>query len=228
MKLISFGDSFVEGLIKDPYENSVEERDKICFTRKLVKRSKYLDSYKNFGLRGIGNLAISYKVYKYVENYDYKNSFLLVCWSGLDRESVYCEKRDEYEIFQGERTQQPIFQTNILASGIHNYLKSKQIPHLFTSSFTPFYLFHNKDTIPQKYIIGNINKANSLFDIIGKRFNKKIAPNGNYTTSHADFNVPKTDLIAGCLHPTGKGHSLIASTLALYIDNFISKEVLDK
>jgi len=222
MKLLAFGDSFVEGLVKEPSENTPKERDEICFARKIVNKSKYITSYENFGKRGSGNLSISHNVYKYVQNNDCKNSFFLICWSGLDRYEEYYKETNQYQNTDYKKQKHdPLFQTNILASGIHNYLKNRKISHLFTSSFTPFYQFHDKNIMSEKYIIGDATKANSLFDIISNRFNSNTKPFGEYLASHAQFNVPKSKFIAGCLHPTDKGHTKIAETLVPYIDNFI-------
>lgn len=228
MRLVSFGDSFVEGLIKDPKPNSIEERDEICFTRKITEGSDIFDSYLNYGERGSGNVAICHNVYKHVSRGDLQdNDFLLICWSGLGRASTYNRLKEKYEISDIIITEfEPIFQINMLASGIHNYLKSKNIPHIFTSSFTPFYMFQDFDAISSEYIIGDTNTSNSLFDIISRRFNKKHVKHfGSYLTSHCVFKVKKTKYIAKCLHPTAKGHKLIASTLTPYIEKMLKENL---
>ena len=235
MDLISFGDSFVEGLIKEPNENSIEQRDEICFTRKIYENSNLFQSYTNCGLRGIGNEAILYNVYKHASKSNNDNSFYLICLSGLERVGHYDITKDEYLILNQTRTYrtpifrknykfEPIFQTQMLMTGIHHYLKNKNILHLFTSSFTPFHLFYNENIIPQEYIIGDVDKANSLFDIIADRFNKKVDHFGDYSSSHVNFfNAPKNTYIADCLHPSIEGHKLISTTLLPYIEEHILK-----
>ena len=225
MKLLAFGDSFVEGLIKEPRENSVKQRDAICFTRRLAETSELFDSYANYGTRGSGNESIFYNAYKHSSYYDNDNSFYLICLSGLERVGFYDKNLDSYSIPNRSVNVpfEPFFQTQMLMTGLHYYLKNKNIPHLFTSSFTPFYMFYNKDTIPEEYIIGDVDKSNSLFDIIADRFNKDTDYFGNYQTSHVDFKVPKSKYIAQCLHPSTKGHKLIATTLLPYIEDHLLK-----
>ena len=217
MKLIAFGDSFVEGLIKEPFENTVQERDQICFVKQIADKCNYFDSYVNYGRRGSGNLSICYNVFKHIRENNYKNCFFLVCLSGAQRQDKYNKKTDRYENSGCKKEYYDImFQTNILLAGIHQILKHKEIPHLFTSSFMPFNLFYT-DVIPPKFIIGDINKCNSLFDIIAERFNTPEKLFGNYLDNHTSFNVKKTKFIADCLHPSAEGHKLIADTLTPYI-----------
>lgn len=225
MKLVAFGDSFVEGLIKQPQENSVKERDAICFTRRLVETSELFDSYTNYGTRGTGNESIFYNVYKHASHHNNDDDFYLICLSGLERIGIYNKDLDCYGIanYNINIPFEPFFQTQMLMTGVHYYLKNKNIPHLFTSSFTPFYMFYNKHTISEEYIIGDIDKSNSLFDIIAHRFNKNTVHFGDYRTSHVDFNVPKSKYIAHCLHPSMKGHKLIATTLLPYIEDHLLK-----
>lgn len=233
MKLITFGDSFVEGLIKEPSENTAKERDQICFTKQIAKNCNYFDSYLNYGRRGSGNLSIYYDVFKHIRENDYKNCFFLVCLSGATRHDKYNNKKDQYENSGGyiKEDNEIIFQTNILLAGTHQILKHKEIPHLFTSSFMPFNLFYT-NVIPSKFIIGDINKCNSLFDIIAQRFNTSEKLFGSYFDNHTSFNVKKTKFIADCLHPSAEGHKLIADVLTPYIseelDNYKKDSIINK
>ena len=128
MKLISFGDSFVEGLIKEPEENSIEERDQICFTRKIYENSEIFDSYVNYGTRGSGNESIIYNAYKHMNKFGNDNSFYLICLSGLERCGWYNLDRDAYDISNQKGVDfEPFFQTQMLMTGIHNMLKNKNI-----------------------------------------------------------------------------------------------------
>lgn len=242
MKLVTFGDSFVEGWIQKPSPNSTEERDRICFTRQLVERFDIFDSYENHGFQGNYNINIAKEAFNCR---DVQDVFYIVVWSGVGRlpkgtgdlwkdlwmntaqqkERIYSNGPKDQKSYYDLPPQ--FFVTEMLQRGLHQVLINRGIPHLFTSSFTPYTEYLTPDAVADLNVVGGKNTYNSLYDIIEGRF-------GTAYTGYREF--PKTltstslwshllakdhgtmnSNITPCLHPSEPGHQLIADTLAPYI-----------
>ena len=140
MKLCAFGDSFVEGLIKEPIENHPAERRQINFVTQLEILNPNFDTKDNHGLRGNANQKIAYDAYKHIKTSLPEPRFYLITFSGRDRNSHYYPDSDEYhccgeEIYAKE---QPQFMYEAMILLLHNVLDSKKIPHLFLTSFEKY------------------------------------------------------------------------------------------
>lgn len=210
MKLIAFGDSFVEGLIKDPKENSKAMRKKINFVTQLALLDNIFDSVENYGERGSGNESIAYKIHKRLHKRELSNCFFLVCWSSPFREAAYDKVNDKYSSTSKIKfNKNYYFQTKMLMYGVSKILELYKIPYVFTSSFTT-YNYNNTNHINWQ------SPCNSLFDIIALRYCQ------NYDTNESNyFNVNPNQYIAKCNHPTAIGHKLIAKTLDIHLKEYI-------
>jgi hypothetical protein len=215
MKLIAFGDSFVEGLIKEPIENSVEDRAKINFVTQLASLNNSFTSFENYGERGSGNESIAYKVQKRLDQ-PTDNCFFLVCWTTPFRVGKYKKEFDRYETVLTSNivNKNFVFETKMLMFGISHLLKLNNIPYAFINSFSP----ESYDGI--NYINSNY-KRNTLFDIIAERYGNTSTPTDHETkVNHSFFDVPNSKFIAPCKHPTAIGHRLIAKTLDKYLKEY--------
>jgi hypothetical protein len=225
MKLIAFGDSFVEGLIKEPTENSIEDRANINFVTQLVSLDNSFTSFENYGERGSSNVRIAHRVWKRLQK-DTSKCFFLVCWSSPYRYGTYEKNVDDYRSVDLRKekvtNKHETFETDIFISSIKSLLDYYQVPYLQTNSFAPI---DNK--LPTEfYTSANYlcaeHKRNTLFDIIANRFLKnENLDEKEYYQNHDFFDVPRSNLIADCKHPTAIGHKEIAKTLNPYIKKII-------
>jgi len=140
MKLVAFGDSFVEGLIKLPQENTVFQRKQINFATQISKINSRIESVDNYGLRGNANQKIAYDAYSHIRDNSYNTYFYLIAFSGSDRASHYYPDTDEYHCTNDSllAKEQPQFIQEAVISLLHNVLHLKKIPHLFCSSFETY------------------------------------------------------------------------------------------
>ena len=221
MKLVVFGDSFVEGLIKEPVLNSTEERTNISFVNQLTYLDNPFTASKNMGRRGASNRLIANRVWKEVQLIENtKNVFYLVCWSGPWR---------GFDVKETDKKHKPYldfpnfhFETDMVILFIKSLLESLNIPFLQTNSFAPL---ENKLPIDiyksANYLFAEY-KRNTLFDIIADRFLKEESLNSkDYYKNHNNFDIPKSNLVADCKHPSPLGHKKIAETLNLHIKEYI-------
>lgn len=217
MKLIAFGDSFVEGLIKEPKENSFHERARINFVTQIVSLDNVFTSFENYGERGSGNESIAYKVQNRIKK-PTKNCFFLVCWTSPYRIGRFDDQNDRYEtvgLTSNSINKNYEFETKMFMFGISNLLKLNNIPYAFVNSFSP-QSYENINYINHNY------KRNTLFDIIAERYGNSSEP-ADYETkiNHSEFDIPSNKFIAPCKHPTAKGHKLIAKTLDKHLKKYI-------
>lgn len=212
MELIVFGDSFVEGQIKEPEENTIEQRLEISFVNQMKLMNKQITNSVNYGRRGASNEYIAYQVYEYIKNNNYENKFLLISWSGPARSSYYDITKEQYVIEAGlvnnKYTHYNVnFKNEMLFFGLQETLKCLKIPFAYTSSFTPYNIF------PFINKIDFLNKTtnHTLFDIIGLQYNKNQEEKDLFF-DHAKY-TSSDEYITPCMHPTPLGHKLIAKTL---------------
>lgn len=140
MILKAFGDSFVEGLIKEPVENTMDNRMEINFATQLGKINSRITSVENYGLRGNANQKIAYDAYKHIRDTKDRSSFYIIVFSGSNRPAHYYPDTDEYHCSTEEllAKEQPQFMQEAMISLLHNVLKQKRIPHLFCTSFETY------------------------------------------------------------------------------------------
>lgn len=230
MKLVAFGDSFVEGLIKDPHENPISEREEINFVNQIYVNSGIFDSVENYGQRGVGNEYIAHTVYKYIKTHDITDCFFLVVWSGLDRAAYYHPKKDRYvDTFRRKNEQiqrDPVFQITTMMLALDNIFKQRQVPYLFSNSFFPIKDYDEINSLEIVNYTEGGYRNNSLFDIITENFKTKSKVKKikkvNKWFNHDDIEV-SNKYIAACKHPSAEGHKKIAKTLTPYIQDAIEK-----
>ena len=226
MKLVAFGDSFVEGLIKEPKVNTPEERNEINFVTQLQKLENQFTSVENYGSRGYGTEAIAYSVYKRLQTCT-KNCFFLVVWSSPFRSSTYNETDDTYVVSTPKTFKNYSFHLDMHIEAISSILKKRGIPYAFINSFSPH--THQSKLFTAEYFenLNYINatyKRNTLFDIIAEQY-------GNYNNTyngmleHVQFDIDPSKFIAKCKHPTPEGHCLIAQTINNSIKKIIDNHV---
>jgi lysophospholipase L1-like esterase len=229
MKLVAFGDSFVEGLIKEPYENSRENRKEINFVSQLINLDNCFTEAENYGVRGSSNERIAYEAYKRLKH-SYSYCFFLVAWSGIERQEIYNIEKDKYEYQKVKRWPEKNlkFQSEMFMISLHQIFKYYKIPHAFVNAFQPL---QNSNKIFDTEFFKSINYVNpdflrnTLFDIISNRYGKNIPiPAEEQYINHDYFKVEKSKYIADCLHPSKEGHRLIAKTLNLYLENLLDKQ----
>lgn len=140
MKLVAFGDSFVEGLIKEPIENHPAERRQINFVTQLEILNPNFDTKDNHGLRGNANQKIAYDAYKHIRDSRPEPCFYLIAFSGRDRLSHYYPDTDEYHCCGDElyAKEQPQFMHEAMVVLLHEILHTRKIPHLFLTSFEKY------------------------------------------------------------------------------------------
>lgn len=194
MKLVAFGDSFVEGLIKEPVENTPEERSEISFVNRIKDYSKFITTSQNMGLRGNANQKIAYDCYSWLKLCTENNIFVVVAFSGLDRQAHYYRDTDAYHCCETNlhADEQGYFIKDALVLLLHEVMKQKNIPHLFVESFVKY--------VPEQiyYPKGIPYESTPLSDL--------------------------SKSLAGCLHPTEVGHHNIAKYLSKRIDEIIIKK----
>ena len=221
MNLVGFGDSFTEGVIKQPKENSPKERREISFINQLVQLDNPFTSFENLGVRANSNEAIAHSVVKRTKDNTF-NCFFLISWSSPTRVGQYNVKEDAYTHGGGYgEPRNDFFLTNMFMLGIHALLKNHNIPHAFINAFSPF---TESDLGDINYINPNLNR-NTLFDIVAGRYgNKDNISELEKTKNHDFFDVQNSQYIAPCKHPSAEGHKLIAKTLNPFIINLLDKQ----
>ena len=236
--LLVFGDSFPAGLNKDEHgtHNSLEEQNKICFGTQM---NRYIDieNVWNYGFAGRSNLAIAHDVLQHVSTHGFQDSFVIICWTGLFRDSKWNDEKQKFEAT--EYTEQPdylkeVFNSRAYILNTYDLLKKLNVDFLFTSSFLDY-----KETLLGTYLKGCRENwiewekpNNTLFNIasntfcaktnttfIGKLKDQMYLNTGDYYKSNSDgINI--------CSHPNRVGHRKIAIKLTQYIKNYYDGERL--
>lgn len=219
MKLIAFGDSFVEGLIKEPKENSTKDRKSINFATQLVERHSMFDSVVNFGKRGSSNHSICFRVQQYIEQHSLDDSFLLIVLSSPHRKQEYNYINDDFVGVEYDTvTPDHLAYQKLMLQGIEYTLKKRCAKFLFVNSF-----YHDYDNIlgshDLEHWLNNAYQFNTLFDIITGDYCKSAQK--PFVEDHSTTDISCNEYISACKHPSAKGHCLIADTLAPEIKKFI-------
>jgi len=232
--LWTFGDSFTEGFIKLPKENSPDERESICYPTQIVKRSKLFDSCNNLAERGSNNEMILYQVQKNLDNF-HQQDFVIIALSHSTRASKYNSTMDEYVrvVNEEEHTiakRSPVWQTDMMICWIHNQLRQRNIRHLFISAFEPYSVYSNI-YYTELLSMGFINARfvnNTLLDILLSDYctqeSKKIkftAIDPRDTRIGRTWDYSHNKYITECNHPSPEGHTLIADTLIECLQEYL-------
>jgi len=230
MKLVVFGDSFPNGLIKYPTRNSKEVREKINFGTQLIQLENTFTEVCNYAMSGCNNAMIFDTILQCLKQHT-DNVFFLVCWTSPTRRYFY-----DYGVERYDNIPKKFYSmTNELNENLElakfigtcsSLLHYFDIPFAQTNSFYPLPI-ENPFTVDY-YKKCNVIKAeypitNTLFDIMAETFCTDKNVRQNYDDNHDKFNIDPNEYIAGCLHPTELGHKKIAQVLNPVIESYLPK-----
>jgi hypothetical protein len=232
--LWTFGDSFVEGLLKDldnDTRNSPEERQEICFGNQLFKNYDIFSQHYNFGASGAGNEQIAYTVTKMLNRFS-TGDFVFIAFSGPLRAATYSFQKDEYQRVLDNTPpytqhvsarRSPIWQVDLSIAYLSEQLDRAGVKYLFTNSFEPTSVYSTLQ-YEQLYRFNYFKPEyidNTLFDILLGEFLQtktdrlnymKVDPREDRISLNKFKNVNGNKFISDCNHPTPEGHKLIADT----------------
>lgn len=230
-KIVAFGDSFVQGLIKEPISLTEKEMREINFITKIGKKLNI--EYENYGVRAYAQNSIAFEVIRYLQsNKPSKDTLFLIFWTGFGRINYYSDVHKRYEPIEvevksdihsfGSSTDfmNLIYSNNINIRGIHSLLTSINQPFLMSNSFLRL-----QDI---EYINFQGIESNWITETLFEMCVGSMETPSDYMINHDDgrFYVKIHPNIAGCGHPSIEGHKVIADKLIDYIqtNNFdISK-----
>ena len=216
-KIIAFGDSFVQGQIKLPYQNSEEEMARINFVTKLGERFNI--PILNYGFRGNAQNGIAFDVHNHIRKYGFDRSALfLVVWSGYSRKQAFNLEEDNYRNWK-EQSNTSEADLNYLNSvnvrGTYSLLKDNDQPFLMLNSFLNFFDIDefNLNKIKDNWA------SETLFQMaVGE---KQAVPNYYVNHDNKEYFPSYSKNITECMHPSEDGHKAIADVLSKYIKNTI-------
>lgn len=240
--LAIFGDSFVEGFIKLPERNPVEERARIRFG--TVLENKYGLNVECYGKRGFGEAGISRTIWKWIKDNKLTtndptggNYAVLVVWPAQwGRRHQYDNRSDEFYPLGKHYHNAPDMTTedtvnldwvaNTSIAYTAMLLDHFNIPYRFTRSNDMKKLYADVGLEDAEVYYDNWIRQkegyNSLLDIcIGRWYN---TPKENrYTRTLELCKKFLDDTTTICRHPTEKGHVMIADTLYPYLESILQE-----
>ncbi len=212
-KIIAFGDSFVQGQIKLPYENTVEEMARINFVTKLGERFNI--PVLNYGFRGNAQNGIAFDVYTHIKKYGFDRSALyLVVWSGYSRKQAFNLEQNNYKNWKEQSNTSNVdlnYLNNINIRGTYSLLEDNKQPFLMLSSFLNMFDVQeiNLNGIESNWI------EETLFEMCtGER---KSIPDFRINHDNKNFYSSTHPNLSECMHPSEEGHKVITNKLANYI-----------
>lgn len=221
-KIVAFGDSFVQGLIKEPHEISSEEMKRINFITRLGEINNI--PVENFGWRGHGQTSIAYDVVDYLENNKpSKDILFLVVWSGYARKMHFSKDTLRYTGFSNtdsrelENAYHKVdlnFMNTINIRGTYSLLKQIEQPFVMLNSFINLFDIEdlNLKGLEDRWI------KETLFEMcIGE---KRLPENYHVNHNHHLYYKTNHPNLAQCMHPSEKGHKVIAEKLQNYIEMY--------
>lgn len=213
-KLVVFGDSFVQGAIRLPVQNSLSIQRKINFVTQISKL--YAVEAENLGKTGNSNINIAQDVFKYVRTNDVKDVAILVVWSNYLR--PYRPFLEDGQL----KTENYMFLTEQAYLAVENILTQLEIPFLFTNSF-----FNHRET-DKKWLLDKVSfknwiegdkQCNTLYDILIDSWDKGFGYKKKESLARK-LNV-ENQFLSPCKHPSEKGHIKIAQTIFPYLKEVI-------
>lgn len=229
MKLVTFGCSFTEGIVRDAKEaalnNGIEVVRKTWGQR--IADNLGID-FENKGRFASGNMQIGNKVY----NYDFEpDDIAIIAWSGPVRNYIWHDDEkvygtlwvDKRDCDCGTHINENLYLTEVMLRFVNDYLTAKNIRFLMTSAFVDykqcFQLEKIKDWDRLNWIEPH-TVNNTLYDIVSDTWlNTAIKIDQNIHKRYSTRN----EYIAECYHPSNLGHILIGDTLTPYV-----KELVDR
>ena len=229
MRIVAFGDSFTNGLIKLPRRFTREESHENSFVNKIYCNSSMFDEYLNLADNGCGNRQIASKIYKTLLAGDInENDFVFIGWSSLTRNADW---NDDYYNVPNNRNidyKKLIYDTESSILSTHMLLKIKKIKHCMIQAFHDYsnqtdidFLLHKDLNLP--CWINFQKRNNTLMDICMLRYlsNENFEDVKNH---HKEKYVNHTKYLAECYHPNKNGHLLIAETLRPMMEIYASTD----
>jgi len=218
MRIVAFGDSFTNGLIKLPKRYTQEESHQNSFVNKMFQSSKIFTDYSNLADNGCGNRQIASKIYKcLLEKKISKNDFVFIGWSSLTRTALWDNEYYKTPDNNVVDYKQLIYDTESSILSTHMILKLQGIRHCMIQAFHDY-----SSQTDIKYLLEkNINfpcwinfqkNNNTLMDICMLRYLSE-AKFKDIKNHHKEKYVQHTKYLAECYHPNDAGHRLIAETL---------------
>lgn len=239
MKLVAFGDSFVQGFAKGlDRDQSLEQ----SFVNRLRDHIDCFTGYDNRAVPGASNTQIAYDIYQWTKQQDIRDCFVFVGWTTFIRESYwemesYKRKDAPYDRtpfswfkkhsirYINEDIRKQIFDTERNIFSTSKILEILGIPHCMIQSF-------DDHTMMSSSVIGKKNfnswihwgeKNNTLMDICCERY-LSSDNHSDYGMNHKEFKVKNRYLTDECLHPNEQGHRLIAETLSKEIEKYLNEK----
>ena len=213
-KIIAFGDSFVEGQIKLPYQNTDEEMARINFVTKLGERFNI--PVLNYGFRGNAQNGIAFDVHTHIKKYGFDRSALyLVVWSGYSRKQAFNLEQNNYKNWKEQSNTSNVdlhYLNNINIRGTYSLLEDNKQPFLMLSSFINFFDVDelNLNKIRDKWV------TETLFEMCAGK--KQVVPDYHSNHDNKKYYTSDNKNITECMHPSEEGHKVIANILSTYIE----------
>lgn len=229
-RIVAFGDSFPAGINKvEGAYNSIENRKEINFVNQLSLLTEV--EHLNFGRAGHSNMSISYDIYKFFKEENYRqDDLIIVCWSGFFRNFVWDfdsnrfvahfipEMEGDNEDYVREVTRTYSFILNTI------YLLEKNLANYkFIPSFVDYKTIEVLNKLTYEYenswIHGNQFNATLLGIVtnqlgVDNSFLEKIT---RKEVLHDLSDLPyDKNLLSPCSHPNAEGHKVIANYLYSY------------
>jgi len=249
MKLVVFGDSWVEGYRLYP-KHAVNNLNICHYISEFIPEI----NVENIGFRGNSNASIASSVLEYVQNNDTKDCVFLVSFTEWNRHSLVEDDnqiKPEYKIvnFRSGSVEESIskelkrritleFHRYNYQSAYYSVLgicQSMGIPVRFTNSICDQQLHsHVYDSyenrfvrLPfvsmKKYWIEPDTNYNTMYDILtGDWLDQR--DNVSYLMRREKYNKERKHserYFTRCIHPTAEGSRLIAKTLCPYIEQML-------
>lgn len=233
-RLITFGDSFVEGYVK---KGDNEEKSFTDF----LGESLGIESI-NQGKRGNSDFVISYDVLRYINNRPTmnlsKDCAFLISWSGWRRGYKTKIEDGQIELYGGVEkrlhseaalgcAQVHKHQVELSQYAMVGFLTAMKIPFLFTNSFQDLKKVQTDYPwrLPWEHYIEGEADNNTIQDILKgtwlKSQGKRKLISRNHRSNAVQIEKKYGDLTHACGHPTRAGHELISKTLEPYIKELI-------
>ena len=212
-KIVAFGDSFVQGQIKLPFQISEEEMNRINFVTKLGER--YNIPVVNYGFRGNANNGIAFDIHKHIRKYGFDPSTLfLIVWSGYSRKQAFKKEDNNYHNWKEQEhtcVDDLSYLNNVNIRGTYSLLKDYNQPFFMMNSFMNLFDVNelNLYNIKERWI------SETLFEMCSGE--KQVIP--HYSVNHDDkkYFTSNNKNISECMHPSEEGHKLIANILSNYL-----------
>ena len=226
-RLVTFGCSFTEGVIRTPEYNygAVDT----TWGKRIADNLNW--EYLNLGLHASGNVEIA----KQVWDHDIlPNDVLVICWSGLGRgfnwncqtknfRSPSCEVTESFFPARPIDAEAFLFFSETMIRATAQKLQEQGVKFLMTSAFHSIGRYPFTDSIKTERInwIEADYESNTLWDIMQENWLKESEAIGLGELSPDAKAKIDSKYIAACGHPSELGHLLIGDTFTPYVKQLV-------